>query len=81
MNYPSIAKAVKSNSAALMPMLATGAATLLPTVLYFTVLKESGIPFRTIALISTGLLVVLDLALYAFMSSPAVQKKWDLLKA
>jgi len=81
MNYPSIAKAVKSNSAALMPMLATGAATLLPTVLYFTVLKESGIPFQTIALISTGLLVVLDLALYAFMSSPAVQKKWDLLKA
>ena len=77
LNFPSIAKAVKSNSAALIPMLTTAVISLLPTILFFTVLKESGISFRTIAVISLVLPAVLDIAMYAFLHSSAAQKRWD----
>ena len=77
LNFPSIAKAVKSNSAALIPMLTTAVISLLPTILFFTVLKESGVSFRTIAVISLVLPAVLDTAMYAFLHSSAAQKRWD----
>ena len=76
-NFPSLAKAVKSNSAQLVPMLSTLIVTGLPSVLFFTVLKNSGIEFTTILYITIGLLVVCNVGMYIFLSSPVAQKRWD----
>lgn len=76
-NFPSLAKAVKSNSAQLVPMLSTVIVTGLPSVLFFTVLKNSGIAFTTILFITLGLLAACDIGMYIFLSSPAAQKRWD----
>ncbi|MBO7663013.1 MAG: hypothetical protein J6U01_06550 [Clostridia bacterium] len=77
LNYPSMAKAVKSNSAALIPLLSTGAVTLLPFILYFSVLKDTGISFRMITIISLGLMAVLNTGMFAFLHSAAAQKRWN----
>ena len=77
MNFPSLAKAVKSNSAQLVPMLSTVIVTGLPSVLFFTVLKNSSIAFTTILLITLGLLAACDIGMYFFLSSTAAQERWD----
>ena len=77
LTYPSIAKAVKSNSAALIPMLSTAVISFLPTVLYFVVFRDMGMPFTTITLISIGLLVCLNAGMFAFLHSSAAQKCWN----
>ena len=77
LNFLSIAKAVKSNSTALIPMLSTAIVTFLPTVLYFAFLGDMGIPFTTMTLISLGLLVCLNIGMFVFLHSAAVQKRWD----
>ena len=76
-NFPSLAKAVKSNSAQLVPMLSTLIVTGLPSVLFFTVLKNSSIAFTTILLITLGLLAACDIGMYFFLSSTAAQERWD----
>ena len=77
LTFPSIAKAVKSNSAALIPMLSTAIVTLLPTTLYFAVFSDRGMPFMTITLISIGLLVCLNIGMFAFLHSAAAQRRWN----
>ena len=77
LNFPSIAKAVKSNSAALIPMVSTAAVTFLPTVLFFSLLKDTGITFRTITLITVGLLLCMDAGMFAFLHSAPAQRRWD----
>ncbi len=77
LTFPSIAKAVKSNSAALIPMLSTMIVTFLPSVLYFAFLGEMGMSFVTMTLISIGLLVCLNASMFAFLHSPAAQRRWD----
>ena len=77
LNFPSIAKAAKSNSAALIPMLSTVVAVFFPSLLYFTILKDSGISFRLIAVASLGLTAALDIAMYMFLHSAAAQKRWN----
>ena len=76
-DFPSEAKAVKSNSAALAPLLLTGILSLVPSILYFTVLSKQGIPFSTPIFAGMGLFLVLDAAMYLFLNSAAAQKRWD----
>ena len=79
LNYPSIAKAAKSNSGSLIPALSTMVVSTVPAILYLTVLKEQGITLETVIWANIGLLALLDTALYAFLHSAAAQKRWDAL--
>lgn len=79
LNYPSIAKAAKSNSGSLIPALSTMVVSTVPAILYLTVLKEQGITLETVIWANIGLLALLDAALYAFLHSAMAQKRWDAL--
>ena len=79
LNYPSIAKAAKSNSGSLIPALSTMVVSTVPAILYLTVLKEQGITLETVIWANIGLLALLDTALYAFLYSAAAQKRWNAL--
>ena len=79
LNYPSIAKAAKSNSGSLIPALSTMVVSTVPAILYLTVLKEQGITLETVIWANIGLLALLDTALYAFLHSSMAQKRWDAL--
>ena len=79
LNYPSIAKAAKSNSGSLIPALSTMVVSTVPTILYLTVLKEQGITLEAVIWANIGLLALLDAALYAFLHSAAAQKRWNAL--
>lgn len=79
LNYPSIAKAAKSNSGSLIPALCTMVVSTVPTILYLTVLKEQGITLEAVIWANIGLLALLDAALYVFLHSAAAQKRWDAL--
>lgn len=79
LNYPSIAKAAKSNSGSLIPALCTMVVSTVPAILYLTVLKEQGITLETVIWANIGLLALLDAALYAFLHSSMAQKRWDAL--
>lgn len=79
LNYPSIAKAAKSNSGSLIPALSTMVVSTVPAILYLTVLKEQGITLEAVIWANIGLLVLLDAALYAFLHSAMAQKRWDAL--
>ena len=79
LNYPSIAKAAKSNSGSLIPALSTMVVSTVPAILYLTVLKEQGITLETVIWANIGLLALLDAALYAFLHSSMAQKRWDAL--
>ena len=72
-DFPSEAKAIKSNSAAIIPMLATIALSVAPSVLYFSRLSEQGIPFSTPILAEMGLLLVLDESRKAAMSATVMK--------
>lgn len=77
LNFPSIAKAAKSNSAALIPMLSTLAVVFLPQVLYFGVLRENGMPYPLLCFLSLALVAALVLAMYVFLHSARAQARWD----
>ena len=79
LDYPSEARAVKSTSTALIPMLSTAALAIAPAVLYFKVFKPQGITFATAILATIALLVVIDLILYVIMNSSLAQMRWDQL--
>ena len=79
LNYPSIAKAAKSNSGSLIPALSTMVVSTVPTILYLTVLKEQGITLEAVIWANIGLLALLDTVLYAFLHSSMAQKRWDAL--
>ena len=79
LNYPSIAKAAKSNSGSLIPALSTMVVSTVPTILFLTVLKEQGITLAAVIWANMGLLALLDIAMYAFLHSAAAQKRWDAL--
>ena len=79
LNYPSIAKAAKSNSGSLIPALSTMVVSTVPAILYLTVLKEQGITLEAVIWANIGLLALLDTALYAFLYSAAAQKRWNAL--
>ena len=79
LDYPSEARAVKSASTALIPMLSTAALAIAPAVLYFKVFKPQGITFATAILATIALLVVIDLILYVIMNSSLAQMRWDQL--
>ena len=77
LDYPSEARAIKSASTALVPMLSTAALAIAPAVLYFKVFKPQGITFATAILATIALLVVIDLILYVIMNSSLAQRRWD----
>ena len=79
LNYPSIAKAAKSNSGSLIPALCTMVVSTVPAILYLTVLKEQRITLEAVIWANIGLLALLDAALYVFLHSAAAQKRWDAL--
>lgn len=79
LNYPSIAKAAKSNSGSLIPALSTMVVSTVPAILYLTVLKEQGITLEAVIWANIGLLALLDTVLYAFLHSSMAQKRWDAL--
>ena len=79
LNYPSIAKAAKSNCGALIPALSTMVVSVVPTVLFLTVLKEQGVSLEAVIWVNVALLAALDAAMYAFLHSAAAQRRWDKL--
>jgi len=80
LDFPSEAKAVKSSACGLPPMLATAAVTLTPSILYFTTLKEQGADFGTVLLIAIGVMAAVSIAAYAFLLSPAAEKRWHKIR-
>ena len=80
LDYPSEAKAVKSSSSTLVPMLATVLVSLAPSILYFTKLKDRGIDFSVSLLAAMGVMAVVSIALYAFLLSPAAEKRWKKIR-
>ena len=76
-DFPNEAKAVKSSSSSLVPTLLTFGLSLLPSILYFTVLGKQGIPISTPILAMTGLFLVMDIAMFIFLGSKAAQKRWE----
>ena len=76
-DFPDDAKAVKGSVTSLIPSLLTFGLAVLPSILYFTVLGKQGIPISTPILAMTGLLLVLDLAMFLFLGSKAAQKRWE----
>ena len=76
LDYPSEAKAIKSTSASLIPMLATAALSLAPSIIYFAALKEKNIPFSTPMFIGIAVFAALDIAMYIFLLSPVVEKRF-----
>lgn len=80
LDFPSEAKAVKSTVCSLVPMVATAAVSLAPSILYFTTLKEQGADFGTILLIAVGVMVVVSIAAYAFLLSSTAEKRWHQIK-
>ena len=80
LDFPSEAKAVKSSACGLPPMLATAAVTLAPSILYFTTLKEQGADFGTVLLIAMGVIAAVSIAAYAFLLSPAAEKRWHKIR-
>jgi len=80
LDYPSEAKAIKSTTTGLIPMLATAAVSLAPSILYFAVLKKQGADFGTILMIAMGVLAALSIAAYAFLLSSAAEKRWHSIK-
>ena len=77
LDYPSEARAVKSTSTALIPMLSTAVLAIGPAVLYFNVFRKQGVTFTTALAVTAAFLLVLDLVLYFLMNSSLVQKRWD----
>ena len=80
LDYPSEAKAIKSTGCSLVPMLATVVVSLAPSILYFTTLKKQGVGFDTVLLIAMGVMAVVSIAAYAFLLSPAAEKRWHSIK-
>ena len=80
LDFPSEAKAVKSTACSLVPMVATAAVSLVPSILYFSVLKEQGVDFGTILMIAMGVMALISIAAYAFLLSPAAEKRWHSIK-
>jgi len=76
LDYPSEAKAIKSTSASLYPLLGTAALSLAPSVIYFVFLNEKGVPFSTPMFIAVAVFAALDIAMYIFLLSPAVEKRF-----
>ncbi len=80
LDFPSEAKAVKSTACSLIPMVATVAVSLAPSILYFTTLKEKGFDFGTVLLIAMGVMALVSAAAYAFLLSSAAEKRWRQIK-
>jgi ABC-2 type transport system permease protein len=76
-DYPSDAKAVKSGSSYIIPMLATVALSLGPSILFFTTLGEQGISYETCILAATGLMLILNIGMFIYLRSPAAAAKWN----
>ena len=76
-DFPSEAKAIKSNSATLIPFLVTTVVSLAPSILYFTVLSRQGVPFSTPVFAAIAFFFVVDAAMYCFLNSQAAQRRWD----
>jgi len=76
-DYPSDAKAVKSGTAYLIPMLGTIALSLAPSILFYTTLQKQGISYQTCTLAATGLMLVLDIGMFIFLNSSVAAAKWN----
>ena len=78
LDHPSIAKAAKSTSSALIPLILTTLATAGPGALFLLILRDS-MTAEGYSLVAMGFLLVLDVVMYFFLGSPAAQKRWDKL--
>ena len=76
-DFPSDAKAVKSGTSSLIPAFLTFGLSILPSVLYFTVLGKRGIPISTPILVMTGLFLTMAAVMFFFLGSKAAQKRWE----
>ena len=78
LDYPSIAKAAKSTSGALIPLLAIMLLVGGAVALYFILFREM-IEVTVYGFIVTAAALIADLCLYSFLGSKAAQKRWDKL--
>lgn len=78
LDYPSIAKAAKSNSGALVPLLSTMVIVGGSAALYFVLLRDR-IDVTVYGIIVTALIAAVDIFLFFFLRSDAARKRWDRL--
>ena len=76
-DYPSDAKAVKSGTAYLIPMLATLALSIAPSILFFTTLSKQGISYQTCTMAAAGLMLLLNIGMFIFLNSSVAAAKWN----
>jgi len=76
LDYPSIAKAAKSTSSSLIPMLSTIALVVGTGVLYFMVLREK-VDVTIYGIIITAVMIAVDLVLFFYLGSDRAQKRWN----
>lgn len=79
LDYPSLAKAVKSTRSQLIPMgiiLVLSIGSLLLHMIFF---KDRGISMQNYMLAVTALIVLIDVILYAFLNSRAANRRWEKL--
>ena len=76
LDYPSIAKAAKSTSSSLIPILSTIALVIGSAALYFTALRDT-VDVTVYGIIVTAAIAVVDLGLFFYLGSDRAQKRWN----
>ena len=76
LDYPNIAKAAKSTTSSLIPMLFTLLLVIGPAVLYFTMLHKS-VDVIVYGIIVTAVMIAVDLCLFFYLGSNGAQKRWN----
>ena len=76
LDYPSIAKAAKSTTSSLIPILATILLVIGSAVLYFTALHGK-IDVTVYGIIVTAVIFAVDLCMFSYLGSNGAQKRWD----
>jgi ABC-2 type transport system permease protein len=76
LDYPSIAKAAKSTTSSLIPILATILLVIGSAVLYFTALHGK-IDVTVYGIIVTAVIFAVDLCMFSYLGSTGAQKRWD----
>ena len=78
LDYPSIAKAAKSTSSSLIPILSTIFLVIGSATLYFVTFRDS-IDVTVYGMIVTALVFAVDVCLFCHLRSNAAQRRWDQL--
>ena len=78
LDYPSIAKAAKSTSSSLIPILSTILLVIGSATMYFVAFQDA-VDVTVYGIIVTAVMIVVDCCLFYYIGSKGAQKRWDKL--